>query len=145
MDQSVNVNGTLRLSCNVSGSEPISYQWLKDGVPLQDDGRVSGSTDSMLMVEPVEGNDFGGYQCNASNDVDQVLSEMAMVAGEWSGRGCVMALGQNQHNGQSITVQINSRHVSVCSLALLFCAFVMFSVSQWHRCCDASNENSLCQ
>ena len=81
MDQSVNVNDTLRLSCNVSGSEPISYQWLKDGVPLQDDGRLSGSNVSMLMVEPVEGNDFGGYQCNASNDVDQVLSEVAVVAG----------------------------------------------------------------
>ena len=86
MDQSVNVNGTLRLSCMVSGSEPISYQWLKDGMLLQDDGRVSGSNDSMLMAEPVEGNDFGEYQCSASNDVDQVLSELAIVAGEWSGR-----------------------------------------------------------
>ena len=79
----MNVNDTLHLSCNVSGSEPISYQWLKDGVPLQDDGRVSGSNDSMLMVEPVEGDDFGGFQCNTSNEVDQVLSEVAMVAGEF--------------------------------------------------------------
>ena len=83
MGQSVNVNGTLLLTCNVSGSELISYQWLKDGVPLQDDGRVSGSNDSTLMVNPVEGDDFGGYRCNASNDVDQVLSEVAMVAGEY--------------------------------------------------------------
>ena len=83
MDQSVNVNDTLSLSCNVSGSEPISYQWLKDRVPLQDDGRVSGSNTSMLMVEPVEGDDFGGYQCNTSNEVDQVLSEVAMVAGNY--------------------------------------------------------------
>ena len=81
MDQSVNVNDTLLLACVVSGSEPIFYQWLKDGVLLQDDGRASGSNDIMLMVEPVEGDDFGGYQCNASNDVDQVLSEVAMVAG----------------------------------------------------------------
>ena len=83
MGQSVNVNGTLLLTCVVSGSELISYQWLKDGVPLQDDGRVSGSNDSTLMVNPVEGDDFGGYRCNASNDVDQVLSEVAMVAGEY--------------------------------------------------------------
>ena len=83
MDQSVNVNDTLLLACVVFGSEPISYQWLKDGVLLQDDGRVSGTNDSILMVEPVEGNDFGWYQCNASNDVDQVLSEVAMVAGEY--------------------------------------------------------------
>ena len=82
MDQSVNVNDTLLLACVVSGSEPISYQWLKDGVLLQDDGRVSGTNESILMLEPVEGNDFGWYQCNVSNDVDQVLSEVAMVAGE---------------------------------------------------------------
>ena len=83
-DQSVSVNGTLHLICNVSGSEPISYQWLKDGQQLQDDGRVSGSDASVLVVDPVEGNDFGGYRCNASNDVNQVLSEVAMVAGEYT-------------------------------------------------------------
>ena len=83
MDQFVRVNGTLSLTCNVSGSEPISYQWLKDGRQLQDDVRVSGSNDSVLVVDPVEGDDFGGYQCNANNDVDQVQSEVAMVAGEY--------------------------------------------------------------
>ena len=83
-DQSVSVNGTLSLTCNVSGSEPISYQWLKDGQQLQDDGRISGSNDSVLVVNPVEGSDFGGYRCNASNDVNQVLSEVAMVAGEYA-------------------------------------------------------------
>ena len=82
MDQFVSYNDTLLLTCNVSGSEPISYQWLKDGQQLQDDGRVSGSNDSVLVVDPVEGDDFGGYRCNASNDVDQVQSEVAIVAGE---------------------------------------------------------------
>ena len=90
MDQFVRVNGTLRLTCNVSGSEPISYQWLKDGRQLQDDGRVSGSNASVLVVDPVEGNDFGGYQCNVSNDVDQVLSDVAMVAGEYLHSDLVM-------------------------------------------------------
>ena len=82
-DQFVSVNGRLSLTCNVSGSEPISYQWLKDGQQLQDDGRVSGSNASVLVVDPVEGDDFGRYRCNASNDVDQVQSEVAMVAGEY--------------------------------------------------------------
>ena len=90
MDQFVRVNGTLRLTCNVSGSEPISYQWLKDGRQLQDDGRVSGSNASVLVVDPVEGDDFGGYRCNASNDVDQVQSDVAMVAGEYLHSDVVM-------------------------------------------------------
>ena len=84
MDQFVSVNGTLLLTCNASGSEPISYQWLKDGRQLQDDGRVSGSNASVLVVDPVEGEDFGGYWCNVSNDVNQVLSDVAIVAGEYA-------------------------------------------------------------
>ena len=84
MDQLVNVTDTLLLACVSSGSKPISYQWLKDGVLLKEGERVSGSNNSFLVVEPVEGADFGGYQCHASNDVDQVLSEVAMVAGECS-------------------------------------------------------------
>ena len=83
VDQFVSVNDTLRLTYNVSGSEPISYQWSKDGEQLQDDGRVSGSNASVLMVNPVEGGDFGGYLCNSSNDVDQVQSDVAIVAGEF--------------------------------------------------------------
>ena len=90
MDQFASVNGTLLLTCNASGSEPISYQWLKDGRQLQDDGRVSGSNASVLVVDPVEGSDFGGYQCNASNDVDQVQSEVAIVAGEYLHSDVVM-------------------------------------------------------
>ena len=82
MDQFVNISDTLRLVCNVSGSEPIFYQWSKDERQLQDGGRVSGSNASVLVVDPVEGGDFGRYRCNASNDVDQVQSDVAMVAGE---------------------------------------------------------------
>ncbi len=90
MEQFVSVNGTLSLTYNVSGSEPISYQWLKDGQQLQDDGRVRGSNASVLVVDPVEGDDFGGYRCNASNDVDQVQSEVAVVAGEYLHSDVVM-------------------------------------------------------
>ena len=89
-DQFVSINGRLSLTCNVSGSEPISYQWLKDGQQLQDDGRVSGSNASVLVVDPVEGDDYGGYRCNASNDMDQVLSEVAVVAGEYLHSDVVM-------------------------------------------------------
>ena len=79
MDQFVSAGEVVRLTCNVSGSEPISYQWLKDGQSL------SGRIDRVLMF-PVSSSTFGEYQCNASNDVNQVLSEVAVVHGEGSGR-----------------------------------------------------------
>ena len=78
MDQFVSVGEVVRLTCNASGSDPISYQWLKDGQSL------TGSNDSVLMF-PVSFNAFGEYQCNASNDVNHVLSEVAVVHGEGSG------------------------------------------------------------
>ena len=90
MEQFVSVNGRLSLTCNVSGSESISYQWLKDGQQLQDDGRVRGSNASVLVVDPVEGDDFGRYRCNTSNDVDQVQSEVAVVTGEYLHSDVVM-------------------------------------------------------
>ena len=79
IDQFVSAGEVVRLTCNASGSEPISYQWLKDGQSL------TGSNDSVLMF-PVSFNTFGEYQCNASNEVNQVLSEVAVVHGEGSGR-----------------------------------------------------------
>ena len=70
MDQFVSVREMVHLTCNVSGSEPISYQWLKDGQSL------TGRIDRVLMLFPVSSSTFGEYQCNASNDVNQVLSEV---------------------------------------------------------------------
>ena len=78
MDQFVSAGEMVRLTCNVSGSEPISYQWLKDGQSL------TGRIDRVLMLFPVSSSTFGEYQCNASNDVNQVLSEVAVVHGEGS-------------------------------------------------------------
>ena len=86
MDQFVSAGDMVLLTCNVSGSEPISYQWLKDGQRLQDDGSVSGSNDRVLMLSPVSFSTFGEYQCNASNEVNQVQSEVTVVHGEGSGR-----------------------------------------------------------
>ena len=136
MDQFVSVNDTLLLTCNVSGSEPISYQWLKDGQSL------TGRIDRVLMLFTVSFSTFGEYQCNASNDVNQVLSEVAVVHGEGSGRVYT-------HIAMTYVGACTSTSVSVLVLCnLTFCSvlsFFMFSVSYRHCCCDPSNRNTLCQ
>ena len=86
-DQFVNNGEIVSLLCNVSGSGPISYQWLEGGERLQDDVNISGSSASVLSFTALY-SDFGEYQCNASNDVDYVLSEVAVVTGEGSGGCC---------------------------------------------------------
>ena len=139
MDQFVSAGEVVHLTCNVSGSEPISYQWLKDGQSLTE------SNDSVLMF-PVSFNTyisiFGEYQCNASNDVNQVLSEVAVVHGEGSGRVytyiSMTYVGACTSTSASVLVLCNLTFCSVLS-------FFMFSVSYRHCCCDPSNRNTLCQ
>ena len=116
MDQFVSAGEMVLLTCNVSGSEPISYQWLKDGQQLQDDGRVTGSTDRVLMFTVLFAS-FGEYQCNASNDVNHVLSEVAVVHGEGSGRvyTCIAMTYVGACTSTSVSVLV------LCSLT--FCSF----------------------
>jgi hypothetical protein len=43
------------------GPGPLSYQWRKNGIPLQDGGRVEGAATPTLTITSVEPADAGGY------------------------------------------------------------------------------------
>ena len=56
--------GTASFSITAQGSEPLSYQWQKDGADLVDDARVSGATTDTLTIYPVEAQDASdNYVC----------------------------------------------------------------------------------
>ena len=61
--------------CFADGSNPISYQWFKDGTELQ---RENNST---LGLDPVLYNDYGVYHCAVNNSVNTVLSQGATLTG----------------------------------------------------------------
>ena len=77
-DADVRQNNSLALNCTVTGSEPITYQWFKDG------SEVPGETGDMLMLSLVDFPDFGIYNCTATNDVSTIRSQEAVVAGTHS-------------------------------------------------------------
>lgn len=54
--QSLRVGGEARLKVVATGTPPLSYQWLKDGVP------VSGAISPELRVQNAQGIDSGSYQ-----------------------------------------------------------------------------------
>jgi len=58
-----------------AGSEPIYYQWAKDGAPLSDGGNISGATTTNLIVAGVSAGDVAGYSVVVSNSVDWVVSD----------------------------------------------------------------------
>ena len=64
---------TLSLSVTVSGTEPISYEWRKDGAP------VAGGTSAKLEVPGVQTADAGSYVVVVSNMVGSVTSVAAEI------------------------------------------------------------------
>ena len=91
MDQNTNVDEAATFMCEATGSPPISYQWLYNGMELMDRPMyVSGATTNTLMVT----NQVGMYSCVASNAVNNVTSNQATLTGkqrcEFSKWACCM-------------------------------------------------------
>jgi hypothetical protein len=86
---------TVTLAARVSGSEPLIYQWFRDGVPVHDDPRVRGSTNATLLIDSAHLSDSGSYSLRAQNgygttntDPAQLIVNSNMIvgtAGNWPG------------------------------------------------------------
>ena len=79
----VNVSG-------VAGQPPFTCFWLKDGIPLQDDGHFSSSQTTNLVATGLSFADAGAYQLVVTNAFGAVTSSVA-----WLVVHCVDAAGVN--------------------------------------------------
>jgi hypothetical protein len=61
------VGTTAAFSATVAGYAPLSYQWLYNGSPLSDNGRITGSSTTALSIGNVSLGDAGTYSLQASN------------------------------------------------------------------------------
>jgi len=57
----------------------LSYQWRKEGIPLTNDGRVSGANASSLHVADVCYEDEGSYDCLVTDSCETRASEAAAL------------------------------------------------------------------
>lgn len=73
------VGSTAVLAANVIGTAPISCQWLFNGTPLTDNGRISGATNSTLIISNLQTNDTGNYQLLATNVFGSTNSSMVFL------------------------------------------------------------------
>lgn len=63
----------------ISGVGPFTFQWLQNGVLLQDNGNFSGSQTANLLVTNLNFGDAGAYQLIVSNDFGATTSAVAQV------------------------------------------------------------------
>jgi hypothetical protein len=69
----------------------MTYQWHKDGVPLSDDDRITGTATSFLMIDPTELGDAGEYACVVTYELGNqcsVTSDSATLTVIPSGHDC---------------------------------------------------------
>ncbi len=67
------------VSSTTAGQSPLMYWWLKDSVPLQDNGHFSSTQTSNLVATGVSYSDAGSYQLVVSNAFDVVTSTVAQL------------------------------------------------------------------
>ena len=69
----VPVKGDIRLSAQVSGTEPMTLQWMVDGK------EIPGATNNALFIAAVEYQNKGNYRLYASNEWGSAMSSAATV------------------------------------------------------------------
>jgi uncharacterized delta-60 repeat protein len=64
-------------SVGTIGSAPLNYQWFKDGIILNDNGNILGSTGAALILSNVFGGDAGNYFVIITNVFGALTSSVA--------------------------------------------------------------------
>ena len=68
--------GSAAFSVSASGTGPLSYQWRKNG------SNIPGATSSSYTINPVAGDDTGGYDCVITNTCGTAISNtVALTVG----------------------------------------------------------------
>lgn len=78
-DTVVDAGAQLVLGSDAAGEAGFAVQWERDGVPLVDDGRITGATTETLTINPARAEDAGRYRLVASLNADSVVSQEAVV------------------------------------------------------------------
>jgi len=62
-----------------TGDLPLSYQWQRNGVNLEDKDNLSGSASNILTINSASSTNAGTYWVIVSNAVDSVVSSSALL------------------------------------------------------------------
>jgi uncharacterized delta-60 repeat protein len=74
-----NAGTTARFFTTGGGTPPLTYQWLKGGIPIADAGNISGTGTPTLTLSNVLGGDAGSYALIVSNASGSITSSVATL------------------------------------------------------------------
>ncbi|GBD04914.1 hypothetical protein HRbin20_00484 [bacterium HR20] len=63
---------TLEVSAQSTSGSMLRYQWSKNGIPIQESGRISGTASSRLTIRQLQPSDTGRYACTITDESGQV-------------------------------------------------------------------------
>jgi uncharacterized delta-60 repeat protein len=78
--QVVDVGGSVTFSVLAGGAWPLAFQWIKDGLPVAEGGRVWGANTATLELGDVTATEAGHYQVVLSNVFGMATSAVAVLA-----------------------------------------------------------------
>lgn len=70
---------TATFTVAAAGQTPIGYAWRKNGAPLTDEGRITGTTTDTLTIGSLETGDAGSYSAVAYNAAGSATSAVATL------------------------------------------------------------------
>jgi len=77
--QSAALGASAVFTVGVSGTGPFTYQWRKDGVPLEDNATRSGSATATLALNPLTYTDGGAYDVIVTSAAGSATSNAAIL------------------------------------------------------------------
>ncbi len=78
-DLTVEAGADAQFSVVAAGTEPLSYQWLRNGAPLINSGRIQGATSPALTLRGARPSDIADYAVRVANAVGSVTSAVARL------------------------------------------------------------------
>lgn len=70
---------TATFTAGAAGSAPRTFRWYRNGVELQNGGRIAGATTGTLVISAVTAADAGSYQCASLNSCGSQTSASATL------------------------------------------------------------------
>jgi arylsulfatase A-like enzyme len=78
--QTLNAGTSGTFSVSASGAPPLAYQWRKNGAPLSNGAKYSGTTGAALTVNNLVAADDGSYSVIITNSTGAITSSVALLA-----------------------------------------------------------------